>query len=464
MKNLPFTLLPFARLASARSRFVICLALVGLAAPAAAQPMDTYGMSSRSVAMGGAVSADVEDISSNYYNPAGLVRGDHMRIGLGWFGAFHQLDVDGLNSNVDPVHGLTFGLAVPGTLDRNFRFAFGLGVHLNDDRLSRTRSLPQARPRWEFYDNRPHRTYLAAHLAVELFEVLRIGGGISFLSYGANTLSVRGDLDIAMPDVGSHLEHEIRADLTTIRYPQIGVQVQPIPELSFGLVYRGGFALSNTLVAEVDASVLSGGLAPPFDGYFYLFSESVNAFVPQQVSLAGSWSPTPQFTLNLEVTWVNWSSYISPVGTSDVLLDLDIPPELADTIFVPTIRGSRPIAANFEDRFVPRVGVEGVAYEDPSMAVRVRGGFFYEHSPVPEQSGVTNLVDTDRIAFSAGAGLRLTNLRPLLDGFLAFDLHLQYALLPYRTMQKYSLVDPTGDYVAGGHIFAAGLSMEVGFR
>jgi long-chain fatty acid transport protein len=431
---------------------------------ASAQPMDTYGMTSRSVAMGGAVSADVEDVSSNYYNPAGLVRGDHMRIGIGWFGAFHQLDVDGLNSGVDAVHGLNFGLGIPATLDRNFRFAFGLGVHLNDDRLSRTRSLPQSRPRWEFYDNRPHRTYLAAHLAIELFEVIRIGGGISFLSYAANRLAVRGDLDIAMPDMGSRLEHEIRADLTTIRYPQIGVQVQPIPELSFGLVYRGGFALSNILNADVDATILSGGIAAPFDGYFGLFSESVNAFVPQQVSLAGSWSPTPQFTLNLEVTWVNWSSYISPVGTSDIVLDLAIPPELADTIFVPTIRGSRPIAANFEDRFVPRIGVEGMAYQDPSMEFRVRGGFFYEASPVPQQTGITNLVDTDRLAFSAGAGLRLNNLRPLIDGFISFDLHLQYALLPYRAMQKTSLVDPTGDYVAGGHIFAGGLSMEVGFR
>lgn len=449
-----------------RRHLPLLLAMFGslAAAPAAAQPMDTYGMSSRSVAMGGAVTADVEDVSSNYYNPAGLVRGDYMRIGIGWFGAFHELQMDGFDSNVDPVHGLVFGLAIPGSFDRNFRFAFGLGVHLNDDRVSRTRSLPQSRPRWEFYDNRPHRTYLAAGLAIELFEVVRIGGGISFLSFARNTLSVRGELDIIAADAGSHLEHEIRADLTTIRYPQIGVQVQPIPELSVGLVYRGGFSLDNTLIAEVNATVLAGDIADPFPARFFLFSQSVNAYVPQQVSLGGSWSPIPELSVNLEVTWVNWSAYISPVGTSDIDLDLAVPPELADTIFVPTIRGSRPIAANFADRFVPRVGVEGLAYSDDQLELRIRGGFFYEETPVPVQSGLTNLVDTDRLAWSAGAGLRLTNLRPLIDGFIGFDVHFQYALLPDRAMRKISLTDPVGDYTAGGHIFAAGAMMEVGFR
>src|SRR5262249_49067130 len=102
-----------------------------------AQPMDTYGMGSRSVAMGGAVTADVEDFSANYYNPAGIVRSHKLRIGAGWFGAFHDLYLDDQNSGVDPVHGAVVGFNVPGNIG-DFRFAFGLGVHLNDQRISRT--------------------------------------------------------------------------------------------------------------------------------------------------------------------------------------------------------------------------------------------------------------------------------------------------------------------------------------
>lgn len=441
---------------------------------AAAQPMDTYGMGSRAVAMAGAVTADVEDFSANYYNPAGLARSGAARVGLGYFGAFHEMRLNDLDSNVDPVRGIVLGLVVPGQIE-DVRFAFGLGVHLNDDYVSRTRSLPSRRPRWELYDNRPRRTYLAAHLAIRPFPWLTVGGGISFLSFSSNTLSIRGSLDIAMPDRRSALEHEIRADLTTIRYPQVGIQVQPIPELVFGAVYRGQFALSNTLVARVGCEVPGDpgcptglsftGLSDPFPGYFNLLSQSVNAFVPHQVSLGGSWSPTQDFRLNVEVTWLNWSAYVSPVGTSAIVLRIQVPESLRDSIRVPAeIVGTTPQPALFEDRFVPRIGAEGVLVRERMLEVRARGGYFYEATPVPNQLALTNLVDTDRHAFSIGAGIRLTDLRPLLPGFLQLDVHFQYSLFPERIMTKASWLDPVGDYRASGHLYAGGATLEVGFE
>jgi long-chain fatty acid transport protein len=448
------------------------LALVLSTNAASAQPMDTYGMGSRSVAMAGAVTADVQDFSSNYYNPAGLARSGAVQVGVGYFGAFHELSLNGLDSNVDPVRGLAVGLVVPGELG-GVRFAFGLGVHLNDDHVSRTRSLPSRRPRWELYDNRPRRTFRASHLAIRPAEWLTIGGGISFLSFARNSLSIRGELGILGAD--SHLEHEIRADLTTIRYPQVGVQVQPLPELSFGAVYRGQFALDNTLLAVVgcetpgDAFCRTGldftGFGDPFPGYFSLLSQSVNAFVPQQVSLGGSWSPTPDFRLNIEVTWVNWSAYVSPVGLSNITLRIDVPESLRERIRVPdSIVGTTPQPALFEDRFVPRIGAEGLVLRERVVELRGRGGFYYEHSPVPNQLSLTNLADTDRFVFSLGFGVRLTDLRPLLPGFLQMDFHFQYSLLPERTMTKQSLLDPTGDFRAAGHIFAGGATVTVGFE
>lgn len=440
---------------------------------ASAQPMDTYGMSSRSVAMAGAVTADVEDFSANYYNPAGLARGNAVRLGVGYFGALHDLSIDGLNSNVDPLRGLVGGLVVPGAID-DFHFAFGVGVHLNDDYVSRTRTLPSRRPRWEFYDNRPRRTFLAAHVAIRPVSWLSIGGGIAFLSYSASSLTARGTLDIASPDRNSHLESELRADLTTIRYPQVGVQIQASPELSFGLVYRGQFALDNTLQARIgcdgtdpncDLGLSFTGLGDPFNGYLDLRSQSVNAFVPMQVSFGTSWQPTRDFRLNVEVTWVNWSSYQSPVGSSTIVLQIDVPEALRDRIFVPDgIVGSTPVPANFSDRLIPRVGAEGVVFRDRAVELRGRGGWFFEASPAPDQTGATNLVDTDRWSFSAGAGLRLHDLRPLLPGFVQIDAHVQYSFLPERSFQKTSLVDPVGDYRAGGQVFAGGLTLEVGFE
>ncbi len=449
------------------------LALLALLAPslAGAQAMDTYGMGARSTALGGAVAADVEDFSANYYNPAGIVRSGQLRVGAGWFGAHHDLSMNDVASNVDPVHGIVVGLNVPGQID-DFRFGFGLGVHLNDQRVSRTRSLPRQRPRWEFYDNRPQRTYLSTHLAIQPWPWLRIGGGIGFLSYTATQLTIRGAIDITSPERGSRLEHSLDGELITIRFPQAGVQVQPTDWLDFGVVYRGEYALSNDLTATVgtrelgspDSVVIrAGDLTIP--GYLSLLTASTNSYSPHQFVFGGSVRPIPELRLSFDLTWLLWNLYQSPLGRSNVELDIIVPPELADMIMVPdSITPGEPVDAFFQDRVVPRFGVEVTALREPDVRLDVRAGYFYENSPIPEQRGYTNLVDSDRHAFNLGAGLELFALRPLLPGSLSIDLYLQYSFLPERAHRKVLTVDAVGDYVAGGHIFAGGATVEARFE
>ncbi len=452
------------------ARRALTALLVLLPLPAAAQPMDTYGMGSRSIALGGAVTADVEDWTANYYNPAGVVRDEQLRIGVGWFGAYNDLSLNDVSSNVDPVTGIVVGLNVPGNIG-DFRFAFGLGLHLNDQRVSRTRTLPRQRPRWEFYNNRPQRTFLATHIAIEPVPWLRIGGGIGFLSTSEVDLTIRGSIDIAAPERRSALEHDLLANLVTTRFPQVGVQIQPTDWLDFGAVYRGEYALSNTLTAEVGEADRSGPNAarliagdveiPAFLG---LLSASTGAYVPHQISFGASVRPIPTVRIGVEVTWLMWSLYQSPIGLTELDIQIDVPPELAGSIVIPPLTNTFPAQANFSDRVVPRIGVEWTALQSRDVGVDLRAGYFYESTPVPEQTGEFNLVDTDRHAWSVGAGLELHGLRPLLPGSLRFDVHLQYAWLPPRAMQKTSVIDPIGDFVAQGQIFAGGLTMEARFE
>jgi long-chain fatty acid transport protein len=191
----------------------------------------------------------------------------------------------------------------------------------------------------------------------------------------------------------------------------------------------------------------------------------VNAVAPQQLSFGASVQPVDGVTLNAELTWVDWSDYQTSIGAADVVLTLDVPPELMDFIEVPdSINSTRPIQPGFTDRWVPRVGAEIRAIDTGALELDVRCGYFYESTPIPNQSGPYNLVDTDRHAFSLGAGLRLTDLEPTVRGFLAIDIHFQYSILPERVIVKQSLVDTFGDYRAHGHIFAAGMTTEVGFE
>ena len=445
--------------------FCVLVLVIATGAPARAhaQAMDTFGMGSRSTAMGGAVTADVEDFSANYYNPAGLARGDELRIALGYMGVHSQMYVNDIDSSIDGVRGVVAGFVVPGRLGE-VGFAFGLGVHLGDNRVSRSRTLPRTTPRWEFYDNRPHRTYLAAHLALRLVDWLLVGGGLAFQAISTTTLELRGTLDIPSPAGASELEQNLVGDLETLRYPQLGAQIVPNDDVSFGVAYRGEYRLSNVLGAEGLAGVTGVSEVPP-DLYVLINTESVNSFAPQQLSFGASVRVLEWLKVNAELTWVDWSDYETSIGQSDVVLTLDVPPELMDFIEVPdSIASTRPIDAGFSDRWVPRIGLEARALETDALSLDVRAGYFFESTPVPEQSGAYNLIDTDRHALSLGAGLVLTDLEPTVNGFLAFDLHLQYSILPERTMVKQSLVDTFGDYRARGSIFAAGLVTELGFE
>src|SRR5688572_1618707 len=99
-----------------RLAFVLALFVISLSDRAGANPVDTYGLGSRSTAMGGAVSADVTDFSACYYNPSGLALARGMDFSIGYMRAHHSLEMNGVDSKVDPVHGLVGGIVAPGSI------------------------------------------------------------------------------------------------------------------------------------------------------------------------------------------------------------------------------------------------------------------------------------------------------------------------------------------------------------
>jgi long-subunit fatty acid transport protein len=426
--------------------------------PAAANPPDTYGFGSRETAMGGAVSADVRGPSANYYNPAALVRSRGLEIAVGYMRADHFLETNGQDNGVDPVKGINGGVVVPGRLF-GVPLAFGIGVHLPDDRISRVRALRQEQPRWELYDNRNQRLFLAANLAVEIFPWLEIGGGLSFMSSTRGKLDITGSANIFQPD-SSELRHEVDADLTAVRYPQAGVRVALSDRAALAAVYRGEFQLALDLGAHLQGDI-SGITTALYD----IETHSVNNFLPQQVVLGGSWKLTRDVTGTLDATWVNWSAYVPPVAQLDVVLDIP-PPDggWPSTITPPTAPAPTKIQPlRMHDRVDPRVGLEWRAFEKGNVEGFLRGGYEYAKTPIQAQTGLTNYIDRDRHTMSIGVGAAVHDLVAELPGALSLDLHLQWSELVKDTTLKANPADFVGDYTARGRIIAFGATMTVAF-
>lgn len=439
-------------------RIGLCLAVLLVAPAANANPLDTFGFGSRETAMGGAMSAETRGFAAGYYNPAALVRSQGLEIGVGYFRADHDLRINGQSNGVDPVRGLVGGIVVPGEIFE-LPFAFGLAVHLPDDRISRVRALRQEQPRWELYDNRNQRLFLAANLAIRPFRWLELGGGLSFMSSTRGRLDITGGANLFNPD-DSRLRHEVDADLTAVRYPQAGARVVLSDRLALAAVYRGEFQLSLDLGAH-----LYGDISGITTALYDLRTHSINNFLPQQAVLGGSWQILRDLRGTFDATWVNWSAYKPPVAELDVVLD--IPPPGSGWpagITPPETPAPVPLLGiKMRDRVVPRFGLEWRAVSAREVDGFFRAGYEFAQSPIAAQSGATNYVDRDRHTVSFGLGAAVHSLPKELPGTLRFDVHVQWSELVSGTTFKNNAADLVGDYTAGGRIVNLGATMSFAF-
>lgn len=443
-------------------RLVLFAMLVGAVTPASvarANPLDTFGFGSRNQALSGAVAADVEDPSAVYYNPAGLARSGDLRIMLGYMRAHSSLAINGQDSDVEAVAGTNLGISAPIPIGTT-RLAFGLGVHLPDQRISRTRSVLTDRPRWELYDTRPHKIFLSTALAFQPVRYLRFGAGITFQSPSALGLNLRGQADFFTPEA-SNLQHEFQGNLLSIRYPHAGIQIDPNDRISIGIAYRGRLTVRTKLDATVVGEIT--GFDPPVPINFTLANVGVNTFFPQQVVLSVAGRPIDALRLGFDLTWLDWSRHPSLIASDTVALSLVLPPGFS--LALPgEIRGRKPIAMGMRDRFVPRFSAEYRAVDRDALALDVRAGYVFERSSFPAQTGATNFVDNDRHSVSLGVGVELRDLRPTIPGSMRLDAHFVYSHLPDRLHAKLSPADPVGDYRSAGDQFGFGASMEVLFE
>ncbi len=421
-----------------------------------------FGLGSRSTALGGAVSADVHDFSANYYNPSGLALASGTDLSLGYMYVSHQLKLNGHDSKVDPVRGLMGGIVAPGHL-LGVPFAFGIGTHVSDERLSRARTVDPSVPVWVLYDNRSQLLYLTANLAIRPVSWLAVGGGMTFLAATEGSFDITGTAVLpnslgTRSQYDSQLRHEVDANLTAVRYPDFGITVLPSKYFNASLVYRGQAELNLAIDASLKGNVDAGLITVPAE--YSLESQTLDAFIPRQVVLGTSTRPIDGLRVNLDVSWVQWSSYKSPVSHSVTSLTVSLPKSLLP----PATKPSAVTNPGFADRFVPRVGVEYRFKLRRKLELPVRAGYVYERSPVPDQTGATNFVDTDRHIFSLGTGFVIDHPGAVLPGDLRFDVDAQLSVLPKRVTLKSSPADFTGDYSAQGTILAGGATLSLGFK
>lgn len=383
------------------------LAALATTAPAAllASPVDLFGYGARAIGAGGAITASATGHEAVYYNPAALAFDEQLTFAIGYQRAGLSLEVNGEPWQALDAPGLDIGFGIPlpfgGVMED--RLTLGLAFVVPQTSILIADTKRPGELTYVLLENRAQTVSIQAALGIRIVDWLSIGWGVLALA------ELEGAIEVA-PNATGRLGSQARDELFA-RYSQVAsLQVLPHERLNVALVWRQESRADYTLPIEVDLGDQFPLPIPTLD------IQGTAQFDPQQVTLGLSAAPHAQIELHTSLTWKDWSRFPTPIRYTAVPENYPQQPRPA-----------------FHDTFVPRIGIE--AFFDPHEQVRLtaRGGFAWEPSPVPEQTGIDNYLDSSRSIPSLGFGVAWR--------WFTFDAATQLQLLSERTHTKDQCVD-----------------------
>ncbi len=378
--------------------------------------IDTFGVGAKATALGGAFSAKADDFSAMYYNPAGLVQIKKPEISLG-----ASVVVPNLNQSVSfknsqalpppigssdkgststndespvlvaPAGGIVYPTTIAGR-----PVAFGIGSYVPFGLKLKWNADPAANlGAYNAYKSWYSRfVYAAPTVSVALTDKLLVGVGLAFGK------SRSGEI------------HDIYLSPETIKYAQLthnplvnyiggstrsdfkdhanwsfnmGVIYKFTPSLQVGLTYRG--KTKTKFSGPTDFIASNGTVLDSATG-------SVSIDAPEQIQGGIYYQFSPKFSGEVDFTWTHWSRIKSYTVTWNKV------PELLQL----EGKTSETFVRDWKNTTQLRFGASYIL----SKKVTLRGGFYYDPTPVTNKGFDLVWPDADKMAISTGAGIKLS--------------------------------------------------------
>ena len=346
----------------------------------------------KAMGMGFAFTAQADDPSAIYFNPAGLtqlkgqnimVGGTYVRENGGEFTGTTPVDNTTATKN-ETQKSLNFFIPnayyTRTTNSGNVSYGvgifspFGLGQEYNDRNAS-------------IFRNQITRIDLMTvvvnpTIAFKVNDILSIGAGIDWM-YGKAELAKTP----VVPGVGNLYNLDLEGDGNTWGY-NFGLLLKPTPNLRIGANYRSPFKLKikNGDVTISNTNSLYG-VVPALGTAPSNTKGSATIAMPATFALGAAYT-IGKLTVEADADWTFWHSFVS--------LPITIQDNVA-TLF------STNNPKNWEDVVALRLGAE-YRVTDP-LALRV--GFVYDPTPVPASTMGPELPDATRLNYMVGAGYKV---------------------------------------------------------
>lgn len=408
---------------------LIINAVNGLAAHA--DIASNFGLGADALAMSGAYTGVADDYSACYYNPGGLAfqrrpvfahdrRGTSLSIGVGYVATMLWTKDPGSGRSAADIAPLTFeqlGLtagpsALAGLLPER-RVYFGFAFYAPTEAIIGWKERNTSVDRYfVFYDNQNRIFGFLADAAYRVNRHLSIGAGANIYAASRTITNVN-----FVQSTFTHTEHNV---ILIKAAPVAGIMIVLNDGLKIGLGYRAETKFNDYGVNDLFASGL------------LIYSQSFNYvrfFSPEQYAAGVSYRwHTPDLLVSFDATYLRWSDFVDEQGDGAPRT------HLFDTV-------------------VPRFGVRYAVKDN----IKVSAGYAFIRSPVRDQTGETNVLDSNKHLVSIGASYTLKQ-----AGFwqnpIRLSAYIQDTLLQTRFVYKTQPVAQYQDgYSFGGSVIDTGV-------
>jgi len=395
----------------------------------------------KAMGMGFAFTAQADDPSAIYFNPAGLtqLKGNNVMVGVTYVrlngGEFTgTTPVDNVFASKSETQK-SLDLFIPNayytktTSDGYIAYGigifapFGLGQEYNNNHTSIFRN--------QVTKIDLQTVVVNPTIAFKINEYLSVGVGIDYM-YGKATLEKTPWNPALIPagQNGNVFDLELKGTGDAWGY-NFGLLLKPTENLKIGANYRSPFTLDikdgDVTISNVNAGAPAFAAASGTKG-----STTLN--LPATFALGVSYT-MGKLTLNADADWTFWSSYSSlPINFESPLL----PDSNA--------------AKNWKDVCAVRLGVEYRV----TAPLALRAGFVYDPSPAPASTMGPELPDADKLDYMVGVGYKI--------GAWTIDVAGMYVDKKDRTVNNQSNATLTGfNGTWTGNSWLAGLDISYNF-
>lgn len=339
-----------------------------------AEPFRVYGVDAETLATGSAATASTPSAASAFYNPGAVIRTKRADVLLSLGVAKGSFQVQDEAVEQSPYVNYTVGIAsaipLPGVL-QNRIFVTGL-VHFPNESIYHLEQPENDAVNLLFWGNHTQRLSLYAALGFRLCDQIGLGVGFSMLPGIAGNVAI--DFHDAQPDnatdirVGYHFA------------PVIGLYWHPMEGLEFGAAWRGAQRTDISIPVQVYLSDLIPAIRAEVSGFAF--------GMPDEIAFGAAWR-LAVLPLQFHLDFI-WQGYGSEVASAPTVSVYDADGHLMQ----------KADAADYQLNNAWNIRF-GINYTFKN-SIKIGAGYAFVKSPVPPQSGITNLMDADHHDVSVG--------------------------------------------------------------